>query len=277
MVVLPVRFRGEDDDPWNDCRRARAGRACRAMDEHGPGKPWLRTRQASLYAGTPLLALVVVYWAVALSSNLNIGHRHLLPIYPALCILAGGAAFWIQRGFCYGRRMRTRGPDESGARNERRPARSDRRSGGSRLLAWRPSRLLAWHVGESVTIRPNYLAYFNQLAGGPSQGYKHLADSSLDWGQDLPALKRWLDAEGLQRPERGPRISFVLRYARAPSTTVSSRRASWRVSSIAVRRSRPPPLGGGVYCVSATVLDVISDACSTSPSTRATISRRSRT
>ena len=57
---------------------------------------WLERAQASLYAGTPLLALVVVYWAFALTTNLNIGHRHLLPTYPALCILAGGAAFWIQ-------------------------------------------------------------------------------------------------------------------------------------------------------------------------------------
>ena len=60
--------------------------------------------------------------------------------------------------------------------------------------------LVAWHALESVNIRPNYLAYFNQLAGGPSQGYKHLADSSLDWGQDLPALKKWLDGQGLQQP-----------------------------------------------------------------------------
>ena len=66
--------------------------------------------------------------------------------------------------------------------------------------------------GESVTIRPNYLAYFNQLAGGPSQGYKHLADSSLDWGQDLPALKQWLDREGLQRPGTAGVYLSVLRY-----------------------------------------------------------------
>ncbi len=51
---------------------------------------------------------------------------------------------------------------------------------------------LGWFVAESAYIRPNYLAYFNELAGGPRQGYKHLVDSSLDWGQDLPALQEWL-------------------------------------------------------------------------------------
>ena len=48
-------------------------------------------------------------------------------------------------------------------------------------------------AGESLWRWPNYLAYFNQLAGGPSHGYRHLVDSSLDWGQDLPALNNgWL-------------------------------------------------------------------------------------
>lgn len=37
---------------------------------------------------------------------------------------------------------------------------------------------------ESVSIHPNYLAYFNQLIGGPRNGYKYLADANLDWGQN---------------------------------------------------------------------------------------------
>ena len=68
--------------------------------------------------------------------------------------------------------------------------------------------LLAWHVAESMSIRPSYLAYFNQLAGGPSQGYLHLADSSLDWGQDLPSLKQWLDGERLQRGGENAYLSY---------------------------------------------------------------------
>src|SRR5207253_1262911 len=42
-------------------------------------------------------------------------------------------------------------------------------------------------------LRPDYLSYVNQVSGGPKAGYKHLVDSSLDWGQDLPILKNWLD------------------------------------------------------------------------------------
>jgi hypothetical protein len=51
----------------------------------------------------------------------------------------------------------------------------------------------AWHVGESFRTRPHHLAYFNAIIGGSDQGWRHLVDSSLDWGQDLPALKTWLD------------------------------------------------------------------------------------
>jgi len=47
-------------------------------------------------------------------------------------------------------------------------------------------------------VRRDYLAYFNQVAAGPKNGYKHLVDSSLDWGQDLPALRSWL----AQNPDR---------------------------------------------------------------------------
>jgi len=41
-------------------------------------------------------------------------------------------------------------------------------------------------------VAPHYLAYFNRAFGGPENGWRHLADSSLDWGQDLPGLGEWL-------------------------------------------------------------------------------------
>ncbi len=48
-------------------------------------------------------------------------------------------------------------------------------------------------IVQSLLIWPHYLAYFNPIAGGPRNGYRHLIDSSLDWGQDLPGLKKWLE------------------------------------------------------------------------------------
>jgi hypothetical protein len=40
---------------------------------------------------------------------------------------------------------------------------------------------------------PDYLAYFNEPAGGAEGGRHVLGDSNLDWGQDLPALASWMD------------------------------------------------------------------------------------
>ena len=43
---------------------------------------------------------------------------------------------------------------------------------------------------------PHFLAYFNELAGGPRQGYRVLVDSNLDWGQGLKDLSRQLQKRG---------------------------------------------------------------------------------
>jgi hypothetical protein len=42
------------------------------------------------------------------------------------------------------------------------------------------------------------LAYFNALVGGPSEGGWHLVDSNIDWGQDLYALRNYLDQHKIQ-------------------------------------------------------------------------------
>jgi hypothetical protein len=113
-----------------------------------------------IYATSPLWLILVIYGLFALTSNLNIGHRHLFPLYPPLFILAGAAGAWF-----------------------------------SRRTAWAGAvvaLLLVWHVAELLSVWPNCLTYFNEFAGGPKNGYRHLVDSSLDWGQDLPGLKDWL-------------------------------------------------------------------------------------
>jgi hypothetical protein len=118
----------------------------------------------------PLWALLIIYWAAVLAGHLNIGHRHIMATYPPLFVLAGAAGYWF------------------GA-----PGRS------SRALALALCGLLAGLAGEIGYRFPNYLAYFNVIAGGPAHGYRHLVDSSLDWGQDLPGVKAYLD----QHPSLG--------------------------------------------------------------------------
>jgi tetratricopeptide (TPR) repeat protein len=118
--------------------------------------------------GTTALFLLlppVVYLLFAVAARLNIGHRHILQIYPFLFVLAGAAAAKLWHAA---------------------------RQGKAATAA-----LGVWLVGAAVYIHPNHLAYFNELAGGPKNGYRVLVDSNLDWGQDLKALKSFLDAKGI--------------------------------------------------------------------------------
>jgi hypothetical protein len=127
--------------------------------------PRARSRSAAF-----LWVPVVAYGVLALTSRLQIGHRHLLPLYPFLFLAAGRAIGLLAL----------------------RPARA--KAGALALGA-----LCAWYAAGTLRLHPHYLAYFNELAGGPRGGYRYLVDSNLDWGQDLPSLKAWMDARGLAR------------------------------------------------------------------------------
>jgi len=126
-----------------------------------PKGGYLPSTVPPLYEAAPYLTLTVVYLASAMMQDVDIGHRHVLPIYPLMYILGGGAIALLWPMVKILTRIMT-------------------------------VALLLWFVGESITLYPNYLAYFSPIAGGPAQGYHHLIDSSLDWGMDLPGLQHWL-------------------------------------------------------------------------------------
>jgi hypothetical protein len=114
------------------------------------------------------LGSIVVLLGAGMCSSLNIGHRYMLPIYPLVVLIV---ADWL------------------GEKADRRPLRA---------IALGVV-LLVWQLVSIVGIAPHYLAYFNTFRGGPSQGYRYLVDSSLDWGQDLPGLRRELEAHHYRR------------------------------------------------------------------------------
>jgi hypothetical protein len=111
---------------------------------------------------------------------------------------------------------------------------------------------LIWHAFESISIGPHYLAYFNALDGGPRQAYRHLVDSSLDWGQDLPGLKHWLDREGLQRLDHPPVFLAYFGTARPEYYHIDAKPLPGFFDRWSPHL--PEPLSGGVYCISATML-----------------------
>jgi hypothetical protein len=106
------------------------------------------------------------YFIWTLTSKLNLGVRHLLPIYPFIFV-----GFGVLATLKWSRRWRS--------------------------LKYIGAGLIVLYMVNSAAIFPHYISYFNESIGGPSQGYKYLVDSNLDWGQDLILLKKYLDKRGL--------------------------------------------------------------------------------
>lgn len=170
----------------------------------------------------PFAIFAVIYAAFAVGTQLNIGHRHILPIYPALFVACGSVALLLRK-------------------NSR------------AIFAGAIALLICWQIGESFIVRPNYLAYFNQIAGGPRNGYRHLVDSSLDWGQDLPALKTWLDDHGSTVNAKAIYLAYF-GVADPKSYGLDAKRLPENHSTGDQTFGQ---LRGGVYCVSATTLQSV--------------------
>lgn len=108
------------------------------------------------------LAASAAIVAVAMPSALDLGVRYVLPVYAPLSIAAAAVALAMLR--------------------------APRRRTVAACVA-----LLAWHCGASLLSHPDEFPYFNELAG--RQPWHYLADSNLDWGQDVLRLKRTLRRE----------------------------------------------------------------------------------
>ncbi|HZZ27226.1 MAG TPA: glycosyltransferase family 39 protein [Pirellulales bacterium] len=203
--------------------------------------------QASIhhwYPLTPLMVLLSVYWIVSLTSHINIGQRHLLPTYPPMFILAGAATCWFLLS------KWTSSPLQNGKRVE--IAEPHHFTKAIRIAQIVLCVSLALAALDAVWVWPDYLAYFNILAGGPAQGYRHLVDSSLDWGQDLKELKRWLDAHPQDAKSAVP---VYLSYFGTAWPTYYGIEATRLPGFFDVPSTLPPQaLIGGTYCISATML-----------------------
>jgi Dolichyl-phosphate-mannose-protein mannosyltransferase len=106
------------------------------------------------------------YLAVAMAGPLNMGERHILPIYPFVFMLLGAAGAWLmQRG---------------------------------KPWVYVVAILLAAHAVESVRVFPNYIPFANVLWGGPSNTHNLFSDAAVDWAQQLKWTKEWLDEHNVK-------------------------------------------------------------------------------
>jgi len=136
---------------------------------------WILWKKKLEFRDWVLILPIIIYFALALVSKLNIGLRHLLPIYPFIFIFIG---YFISELF-------------------------HRVKGNRKLLTTfylSLAVLFAWYLYANISIYPYYMTYFNELAGGAKNGWKILADSNMDWGQDMKRLAAWVKEENIQEP-----------------------------------------------------------------------------
>jgi len=148
-------------------------------------RKWIYEHQAEFAS----IVFIIIYWAASLRSPLNIGVRHVLPTFPFIYLLVSRQIVdWIH---------------------------FHELSDPQTWLGWLKNIyqmyiraipkfllvlfLLVWLVLNTVTIFPHFLAYYNELAGGTSNGYKIAVDSNYDWGQDLKRLTEYVEENGIQK------------------------------------------------------------------------------
>jgi 4-amino-4-deoxy-L-arabinose transferase-like glycosyltransferase len=117
-----------------------------------------------------LAAAPLTYFAISMFAGIDIGIRHILPVYPFLYLLAA-AALWTAS-----------------------QTRHARLAQAIALLC------VAGAATEALAAYPLWLGFFNAAAGGPLQGTRYLLDSNVDWGQDLKRLPVFLGQDKILQP-----------------------------------------------------------------------------
>lgn len=108
------------------------------------------------------VVFILAYGTLALGSSLNLGIRHLLPLYPFMAIV-------VALSF---RSLLNKSP-----------------------LRWTLVTLLTMHLVLSSLATPNYISYCNFAVGGSDDCWRLVADSNFDWGQDINKLSKELPGD----------------------------------------------------------------------------------
>ena len=120
---------------------------------------WLKEH----FTGVAFLIVMGIYWTALIRSNMNIGVRHLMPVLPLTYILVARQIVGLRKSLR-----------------------------GRPVAVWVfrlvLASMLGWQAFTVCSTFPSYVAYFNELAGGPEGGWRYVNDSNLDWGQDLKRL-----------------------------------------------------------------------------------------
>jgi len=180
--------------------------------------------------GLEVMVVPVVFMAGCMTSAVDTGFRQVLPIVPFVLVMIGSLGV-VSFPLTADRLPLAENPSRSHS--------------GSTWARWALQGVVAVMVGwvalSSVSVYPDYLAYFNEIAGGPAGGHRYLGDSNLDWGQDVLELEEFVAREDIREP-----VHVWLHSRTAPEQLGFV--AEW------FRQRKPEP---GWYAISETILQGI--------------------
>jgi len=143
-----------------------------------------------------LLSFFALYWATSVTSNLNIGVRHVLPAFlPLYILISGQTTRWLTISL---------GPT---LEKFKLTPKDIIRTIKTTIFVYLKTYfkylilfiLLFWYAFGTIKVYPNFLAYFNEAVGGASNGYQYVTDSNLDWGQDLKRLAEFVEENKINK------------------------------------------------------------------------------
>jgi 4-amino-4-deoxy-L-arabinose transferase-like glycosyltransferase len=123
---------------------------------------WREKSNSKGHANFWILGLAsIMYFLWSLTSHINLGQRHIFPIYPAIFVFLGIFLSVVVKN----------------------------RNQVFKILIFA---IAVLYLLTSLLAFPAYTAYFSELIGGEKNGHKYLVDSNVDWGQDLKRLRSYL-------------------------------------------------------------------------------------
>ena len=179
------------------------------------------------------LFVIAFYWAYSMANPLNIGVRHVLPTFPFIYLLVSRELMlWVHDAFT----------------GEITSLRDKLYLLYHRVIAPVPRLfflflMLLWLAGSTIMSFPYYLSYFNELAGGTSNGHKYITDSNYDWGQDLKRLRDLMNTA----PFSNEKVYLNYFGGGSPHYYLGNRVIDWWSA-----KGAPPP--GSLFAISANTI-----------------------
>jgi len=148
-----------------------------------------------------LLLFIFIYFLTSITGRLNIGLRHLFPIFPFIYILTAKTIFNFLKKI---------------------KSRDEKKLTYGTVIA-----LSVVLIFETIIVYPSYVSYFNYLAGGPKRGYHYVTDSNADWGQDLKRLKNWIEEYNRCAKQENPQKCNYNKYPINPAEPITKIRVDY--------------------------------------------------